>query len=118
MIKKLDQEIDILLKKYGIEKAETHTSFFGLEKYSICKCENCQHLMVNRDKNPAGFSGKKLANEMDSIIYDGGEHNGKILYEECLPVTHRWRLHSSSDKNMAFLPTSIWPRKSRENNAP
>ena len=79
-----DQEIKILFKKYGIEKAETHTSFFGLEKYSICKCENCQHLMVNRDKNPAGFSGNELANEIDYIIYDGGELNGKILCHDGL----------------------------------
>lgn len=90
----LDQEIKILLKKYGLEKAETCTSFFGLEKYSICKCENCQHLMVNRDKNPTGFSGNDLAHEIDFIIYDGGVHNGKILCEECLPLTHRWGLHS------------------------
>ena len=90
----LDQEIKTLLKKYGFEKGETGTSFFGLEKYSICNCENCQQLMVNRDKNPAGFSGNELAYEIDLIIYDGGECNGKVLCEECLPVTHRWGRHS------------------------
>jgi hypothetical protein len=50
--------------------------------------------MVNRDKNPAGFSDNELAIEIDHVIYDGGEHEGKKLCEECLPYTHRWGHHS------------------------
>ncbi|WP_459926008.1 hypothetical protein, partial [Desulfatiferula olefinivorans] len=89
-----DQELETLLNKYGLEKVAIETSFYGLEKYSICKCENCQHLMVNRDKNPAGFSENDLAHDIEFVIYNGGEHDGKALCEECLPVAHRWGLHS------------------------
>ena len=83
-----------LLKKYGIESSDSYTTFFGLEKYSICNCESCGQLMVNRDKNPSGFSGNELATEIEYVIYDGGEHEGKTLCEECLPFSHRWGHHS------------------------
>jgi hypothetical protein len=90
----LDLEMKALLKKYGIEGGLGHTTFYGLEKYSICNCEQCGHLMVNRDQNPAGFSGNELVAEIEYLIYDGGELEGKKLCEECLPFTHRWGHHS------------------------
>ena len=93
-LESLDQKLKDLLNKYGLEVAETHTTFLGLEKYSISKCEKCGHLMVNRDKNPLGFSGNELAQEIDYVIYNGGEQNGQLLCEECLPFSHRWGHHS------------------------
>ena len=90
----LDEEIRALYKKYGVELAQGYTTFYGLEKYSICNCEACGHLMLNRDENPTGFIGNELAVEIEYVIYDGGAHEGKQLCEECLPFTHRWGHHS------------------------
>jgi len=93
-LEELDDEMRALCKKYDVEMSGGYTTFFGLEKYAIGNCEKCGHLMLNRDKNPAGFSGNELAAELDYVIYDGGESEGKVLCEECLPFTHRWGHHS------------------------
>ena len=90
----LENELEKVFNQFGLVKAEGYTTFYGLEKYSITNCENCGHLMVNRDKNPVGFSGNQLAQELEYVLYDGGEHAGKVLCEECLPFTHRWGHHS------------------------
>jgi hypothetical protein len=92
-LENLRQELGTLLKKHGIELAETHTTFYGLEKLSICNCEKCGQLMINRDKNPAGFNTPPDA-DIELVIIDGGEHEGKLLCMECLPIAHRWGLHS------------------------
>lgn len=90
----LESEMKLLLNKYGIESSGGHTTFYGLEKYSIRHCKQCDFLMVNRDENPAGFSDKEVVTEMEYVIRDGGEHEGVMLCDECLPFTHRWGHHS------------------------
>lgn len=89
----LDREMSALFKKYGVEVADGYTTFYSFEKYSICNCKKCDHIMVNRDKNPAGFSRDELTHEIELVIYDGGEFEGQELCEECLPFTHRWGQH-------------------------
>ncbi len=84
------KELDELFQKYGMKFADSYTTFYGLEKYSICNCEKCNQLMVNRDKNPAGFGKLEISSDIECAIYDGGELDGKVLCEECLPDTHRW----------------------------
>ena len=83
-----------LCKKYDISFADSYTSFYGMEKYSIQSCDKCSKLMLNRDKNPIGFGEETHCTELNWVVLDGGEHEGNILCEECLPSTHRWG-HSS-----------------------
>ena len=91
-LEQLDREIKLLLKKYQIKFVESSTAFYKTKKYSLCFCENCKHLMINRDINPAGFSRHDLTDDMDFIVYNGGESEGKILCGDCLPVEHRWSI--------------------------
>lgn len=93
-LEKLGLEIEALLGKYGLQTAGNYTAFYGLEKYSVCNCEKCNSLMVNRDKNPTGFSENDMILDIENVIVNGGGNDGKLLCEECLPVTHRWGLHS------------------------
>ncbi len=87
------QELEQLFKKYGMKFTDSYTTFYGLEKHSISNCQKCNRLMVNRDKNPLGLS-ENPTDETGHVVYDGGEVEGKILCEECLPHIHRWG-HSS-----------------------
>ncbi len=90
----LNKEIKKLLSKYGLQSAGDCTSFYGMKKYSITHCDKCGHLMADRDLNPIGFSSNELAEDIEYVIYNGGQHEGKTLCENCLPLTHRWGLHS------------------------
>jgi hypothetical protein len=83
------KELVELFDKHGVKFADSYTAFYGMEKYSICNCQKCNQLMLNRDKNPAGFS-EHPSDETGLVVYDGGESEGRILCEECLPATHRW----------------------------
>jgi hypothetical protein len=93
-IEKFDEEFHELLKKYGFTSLAHETRFIPIEKMSLCYCEKCNELMVNRDKNPTRFDRDEFYNDLAYIILDGGIHEGKELCQECLPVTHRWGLFS------------------------
>jgi len=82
------KEMVALYKKYDMEVLEGYTSFYGVEKYSICHCEKCNRLIVNRDENPTGIPGTE--EEIGFLINNGGNHEGKVLCDMCLPSTHRW----------------------------
>lgn len=90
----LEIELEQVFQKFGFIKASGYTSFYGLEKYSVTNCVDCGSLMVNRDKNPAGFGVNELNTELEFVFRDGGNFNGKELCDECLPSTHRWGLSS------------------------
>ena len=93
-LEKLDEEIKTLLSKYGLELLSHDTRFVPIEKMSAAKCEQCGNLMINRDKNPARFNKEDLWIDLDSdynsVIWDGGTHEGKELCMVCLPLEHRW----------------------------
>lgn len=91
---KLHHEMIELFEKYDVQMAESCTSYYGVEKYSIEHCESCQKLMINRDKNPAGFGNSEFVEDAKFTIINGGILDGKNLCEECLPINHRWGLHS------------------------
>ncbi len=91
---KLHHEMIELFEKYGVQMAESGTSYYGIEKFSIEHCESCEKVMINRDKNPSGFGNSEYTYDLDIAIINGGDLNGKSLCEECLPITHRWGLHS------------------------
>lgn len=86
-INKLNDELKSLLSKYNIEFKSTETLYLNKKKYSIVKCEKCNHLMIDREKNPAKSELDLFA---DDIIYDGAKHSDKYLCEDCLPANHRW----------------------------
>lgn len=90
----LDEELRVLLEKYGLKKIAQDTRFVPLQKMSARKCDQCDNLMINRDINPARFNKEELWVDLDtdynSIIWDGGSHAGKELCMECLPIEHRW----------------------------
>lgn len=90
----LDEELKSLLAKYGLKLINQDTRFVPLEKMSAKKCDQCDNLMINRDKNPARFNKEVLWIDLDSdyncVIWDGGTHDGKELCMECLPIEHRW----------------------------
>jgi hypothetical protein len=90
----LDSELRQLFVKYGVTVAEGYTSFYGVDKYSIELCQQCGHLMINRDKNPAGLPAASWAADLEWVFSDGGTVDGKTLCERCLPHSHRWG-HSS-----------------------
>lgn len=90
----LIEELRPIIEKHGFELSGTETYSLGLEKFSICKCESCDQLFVNRDENPAGFDKNYAPEVFESFVYDGGVHEGKKLCELCLPHSHRWG-HSS-----------------------
>ena len=90
----LDAEIKLLLEKYGLKLINQDTRFVPMAKLSAKKCDRCDNLMINRDKNPAGFNREQLWVDLDSdynfVIWDGGTHEGEELCMECLPIEHRW----------------------------
>ncbi|WP_339133395.1 MAG: hypothetical protein WGN25_12650 [Candidatus Electrothrix sp. GW3-4] len=90
---KLDEEMRLLLKKYDVHLAESCTGYYGLKKFSICNCESCGNVMINRDRNPTGFGGGDSACDFELAVLDGGDYRGQQLCEECLPNSHRWGLH-------------------------
>lgn len=90
----LDAEIKLLLEKYGLKLINQDTRFVPMAKLSAKKCDRCDNLMINRDKNPAGFNREQLWVDLDAdynfVIWDGGTHEGEELCMECLPIEHRW----------------------------
>ena len=86
----LNKEMNVLFKKYGLTMVEHETRFIPKGKMSLFHCEKCNHLMINRDLNPAKFDNSELYNDLTFVVLDGGTHEGKNLCEECLPITHRW----------------------------
>jgi hypothetical protein len=97
-LERFDEDLRVLLEKYGLMFINRDTRFIPLQKMSVRKCENCDNLMINRDKNPAGFGGGSLWSDIDSetsfFIYDGGTHQDRELCISCLPVSHRWGFFS------------------------
>lgn len=93
----LDAELKDLFKKYGVDLIESETLFLPIKKLSIYHCEQCGHLMVNRDQNPTRFDNNELYDNLEYVVFNGGTHDGKNLCEECLPPTHRWG-HNSQHK--------------------
>ncbi len=91
---KLDEELRSVFKKYGLKMLESETRFLPLQKLSVFNCEECNHLMINRDMNPTKFDDGDLYSDLNWVVHDGGTHDGKNLCEECLPVTHRWGHYS------------------------
>jgi len=89
-IESLDKELDELFKKYNMTLLEHDTRFIPIEKMSLSYCEKCNHLMINRDKNPTKFDGDEFYSDLGFIILNGGTDNGMDLCEECLPISHRW----------------------------
>lgn len=93
-LEELDVELKALLEKYGLKNLGQDTRFIPRNKMSAMQCENCENLMINRDKNPARFNKGDLwidlDNDYNSVIWDGGTHEGKDLCMECLPIEHRW----------------------------
>jgi len=92
-MERLDAEIAELLNKYDLKLISYAMRFIQLEKMSVSHCEKCENIMINRDKNPTGFSSGDATNfyaDLDFVIYDGGTHEGKNLCMECLPTSHRW----------------------------
>jgi len=90
----LDEELKSLLEKYGLKLINQDTRFVPMAKLSAKKCDRCDNLMINRDKNPAGFNREQLWVDLDAdynfVIWDGGTHEGEELCMECLPIEHRW----------------------------
>lgn len=89
----LFDEISSIAPKYGLTLEYQTTIAIGLEKYAIQSCDECNQRMLNRSLNPVGFDQEEYFNEMESIIYDGAEHDGKNLCAGCLPETHRWGIY-------------------------
>ena len=83
-------EFRTLCEKHDIDFADSYISLLGMDKYAIRSCDNCNKLMLNRDKNPMGFGEEAHNSELNWVVLDGGENEGKILCEDCLPSTHRW----------------------------
>lgn len=90
----LDRAIRELHEAHGFRFICGDTRFLNSRKLSICVCHACDNLMINRDKNPAGFGQGELwrdfVSDANSVIFDGGTHGGKELCMECLPIEHRW----------------------------
>ncbi|TEU26115.1 hypothetical protein [Alkanindiges illinoisensis] len=90
----LDEELKILLAKYGLKFISHDIRFIALEKMSAKKCDNCDNLMINRDKNPTRFNKDNFWIDLDTdynfVIFDGGNYEDKELCMECLPIEHRW----------------------------
>ena len=90
----LDDELKTILAKYGLKFISQDMRFLPLQKMSAKKCDNCENLMINRNKNPTRFNKDNLWIDLDTdynfVILDGGTHEGKELCMECLPIEHRW----------------------------
>lgn len=80
-------ELKKLLSKYKLEYDSVETTFLNKRKYSIVRCEQCNHLMIDRVENPVKADIEEL---LADIIFDGAKYQGKYLCEDCLPVDHRW----------------------------
>lgn len=90
----LDDELKVVLAKYGLKLINHDIRFLLMEKMSARKCARCENIMINRDKNPACFNKEDLWIDLDTdyngVIWDGGTHEGEELCMECLPIEHRW----------------------------
>lgn len=86
----LDDELRALFEKYGLTLLEQESRFIPMAKMSLCHCERCGHLMIDRDKNPARFDNDPLYSDLTFVVRDGGTHGGQVLCEACLPTSHRW----------------------------
>ncbi|MCU7930965.1 MAG: hypothetical protein KZQ90_09200 [Candidatus Thiodiazotropha sp. (ex Codakia rugifera)] len=90
----LDNELKVVLAKYGLKLINHDIRFLPMEKMSARKCARCENLMINRDKNPARFNKEDLWIDLDTdyngVTWDGGTHEGKELCMGCLPIEHRW----------------------------
>ncbi len=86
-IESLTSELKVLLNKYGLEYDSVETTFLSKGKYSILRCEKCNHLMIDRIQNPVKAEIEDLVAE---VIFDGAKFENKFLCEDCLPVNHRW----------------------------
>ena len=97
-IEGLDRAIKDLHEAHGFRYICGDTRFISSEKMSVRLCESCQNLMINRDKNPAGFDQSEFWRDatLDSTVFisNGGTLEGKELCGECLPSEHRWGLFS------------------------
>jgi hypothetical protein len=97
-LEELDSDIKTLHDNHGVNFICTDTRFISSDKMSVRVCESCQNLMINRDKNPAGFDSDSLwkdaVQDTTLFILNGGTHAGKELCMECLPPSHRWGLFS------------------------
>lgn len=93
-IEALEAELKPLLAKYGLNYLSWEGTDFSCSKYAVERCAKCEHWLVNRSKNSTGFGCEYLQEywNIDSIIYDGAEHNGQTLCTMCLPSNHRWGL--------------------------
>jgi len=93
-LERLDEELKTLLAKYGLKFINHDMRFLPLQKMAAKKCDGCENLMINRDKNPTRFDKDNLWIDLDSnynfVVLDGGTHEGKELCMECLPIEHRW----------------------------
>lgn len=93
-----DAELKILASKYALHLESQDTRHLNATKMSVCECAGCGTLMINRDKNPAGFDGDNLwldaAMDIGAPLVNGGSHEGRDLCIECLPVEHRWGFFS------------------------
>lgn len=93
-LEQLDEELKVLLEKYGLNYISQDMRYINLQKMSVGQCNQCKNLMLNRDKNPARFNKEDLWIDLDCdyncVIWEGGTHNGKDLCMECLPIEHRW----------------------------
>jgi hypothetical protein len=87
-LEELQAALNKVLKEHNVSGEFGYSTFLNTEKHSICDCNKCNHVMVNRDKNPVGVSDNDK--DINWVILDGGEYKGAFLCEECLPVTHRW----------------------------
>ena len=47
----LDKEIKLLLEKYGLKYISQDMRFIASHKMSVIQCNQCENLMLNRDKN-------------------------------------------------------------------
>jgi len=89
-----DEELRALLEKYDLRYICDDTRFITAQQMSVQKCEQCNNLMLNRDKNPMRFNKEDLWIDLDTdynfIIWDGGSYEGRELCMDCLPIGHRW----------------------------
>ena len=86
-VEELTSDLKGLLNKYGFEYDSVETTFLSKNKYSILRCEQCDHLMIDRVENPVRADIEDLVAD---IIFDGAKYEKKYLCEDCLPVNHRW----------------------------
>ncbi len=82
------EDLRELIAKYGFDFKFIESLFVNEKKYSVCECEKCGHLMINRDKNPIGYDSENI----EDVVINGGDYEGMTMCEECLPKEHRWGL--------------------------